>query len=110
MGSPNPSLSTVPKTRRRQIDGGGHRGPIQRVALGEEGIWFAGVAPRRSRGQSTPFRHTWVGWEIERKTSWGLESVWKRPLVILCAGAGGWGVDPADIFIHSIWGEPHLTM
>lgn len=62
---PTPACPGLPKTRRRQTDGdGGDCSPTLRVALGEEGTQFAGVASRRFRGQSSPFLLPWVCWEI----------------------------------------------
>lgn len=69
---PTPVCPGLPKTRRRQTDGdGGDRSPTRRVSLDEEGTRFAGVASRRFRGQSSPFLHPWVGWEIREENFLG---------------------------------------
>lgn len=75
--------------------GGGGSGRTRRVASGEKGTCFAGLAPWRFRGQSTRSPHGSASSQIERKTSWGLKSVWKRRLCWRAGdGPGGYLYSP----------------
>lgn len=69
----------------------------------------AGVASRRFRGQSSPFLHPGSAEDSRGKLLGDLRASKKRPLVILCAGAGGWR-PTLWVSLFAPFEEPRLTV